>query len=214
MPLVASVDYAAKRIYLSVETADAVLDTLEIYQEVRALRRLNEPHRRYKPMIDAGGNIPKIPGVVYTQPYVRLLNGCRIVPHDSSHKITLIRDTFTDDGLAGRDCFDRTPLNPGTDVDIDVLVDKVEVRVVDGAGGGGLTPEQAEQIEATFYNARDTRNVLYERLITDFVDGKLKLYNQAGVVTHQGTIYHDIDGAEFADGTAPILRRDAMVPVP
>lgn len=130
MPVVASIDYTARLIYLSIDTVDADLDTLDVYKEVRALRRTVEGDRRWKAMIVAGGNVEKIVATTFTAPYVQLLFGCRIVPYDSSHKIRLIRDTFTDDGLAGRDCFDRTPLTAGVDVDIDVQVDAVEVRLV------------------------------------------------------------------------------------
>jgi hypothetical protein len=139
MAIVASVDYPNKRIYLSTQTADAALDTLDVYKEVRALRRTNEANRHYAPMIEAGGNVEKIVGQKYTQPYVRLLNGCRIVPCNVSHKIILIRDTFTDDGLAGRDCFDRSPLGAAIQVDIDVQIDAVEVRQVNVSGGNSFT---------------------------------------------------------------------------
>lgn len=139
MPVVASVDYAAKRIYLAAQTVDADLDTMDVYREVRALRRTTEAHRRYKPMIEAGGNIVKITGVSRTPTYVRLLYGCRIVPFNVSHRIRLIRDTFTDNGLAGRDCFDRTPLSVSTDVDIDVDFPEIEIREVTTSGSTGPT---------------------------------------------------------------------------
>lgn len=138
MPVVASIDYTARLIYLSIETVDADLDTLDVYREVRARRRTTEGDRRWRPMIIAGGNIEKIPGQTYTAPYVQLLYGCRIVPYDSSHRIRLIRDTFTDDGFSGRDCFDRGPLSPGVEVDVDVQVDAVEVREV--VTGGAADP--------------------------------------------------------------------------
>jgi hypothetical protein len=146
MTLVASVDYAAKRIYLTALTANTDLDTLAVYREVRALRRTNELHRDYRPMIEAGGNIPKIPSVSATPAYVRLLHGCRIVPWDSAHKLRLVRDTFTDDGLAGRDCFDRSSLAPSSKVDIDVDFPEVEIRTV--SGGSALTTAEAAKLDA------------------------------------------------------------------
>jgi len=139
MATVASVDYAAKRIYLAAATVDADLDTLAVYREVRALRRTNEAHRKYRPMIDAGGNITKITGTSYTPAYVRLLNGCRIVPYNVTHKIRLVRDTFTDSGLAGRDCFDRGPLSVSVEVDIDVDFPEIEIREVTTSGSTGPT---------------------------------------------------------------------------
>lgn len=69
---VASVDYPNKRIYLSAATVGVPLDTLDVYRDVRALRRVTEAHRAYRPMIVAGGNIQKTP-TTYTAPYVRML---------------------------------------------------------------------------------------------------------------------------------------------
>lgn len=139
MSTVASVDYAAKRIYLGALTVNADLDTLQVYRDVRALRRTTEAHRAYKPIIEAGGNITKIVGVSSTPAYVRLLYGCRIVPYNVSQKIKLVRDTFTDDGLAGRDCFDRTPLSASVEVDIDVDFPEVEIKQVVVSGSTGPT---------------------------------------------------------------------------
>ena len=141
MPLVASVDYPAKRIYLSAATADADLDTLVVYREVRALRRTTAAHRMYNPIIVAGGNLEKIAGVSYTPAYVQLLYGCRIVPYNGSHSIRLVRDTFTDDGFAGRDCFDRTPLGASVEVNIDVDFPEIEIREVTVGGSTGPTAE-------------------------------------------------------------------------
>ena len=145
MALVASVDYPNKRIYLSALTAGANLDTLAVYREVRALRRTNAAHRSFRPMIVAGGNIPKISGLTYTPAYVQLLYGCRIVPYNGSHTLRLVRDTFTDDGMAGRDCFDRTPLSPAVEVNIDVDFPEVEIRTVDV---NGVTGPSASDIAA------------------------------------------------------------------
>ncbi len=148
MPLVASVDYPNKRIYLSASTADADLDTLAVYREVRALRRTTDSHREFRPIIEAGGNIEKIAGVSYTPAYVRLLYGCRIVPYNGSHSLRLVRDTFTDDGFSGRDCFDRTPLSPSVEVNIDVDFPEIEIREVVISGSTG--PTAAEIADAVW----------------------------------------------------------------
>lgn len=134
MALVASVDYPNKRIYLSAATADTDLDTLDVYREVRALRRTTVAHRSFRPMIVAGGNIEKIVSVSYTPAYVQLLYGCRIVPFNASHSLRLVRDTFTDDGMSGRDCFDRTPLGATVEVNIDVDFPEIEIRTVAVSG--------------------------------------------------------------------------------
>lgn len=149
MATVASVDYVNRRIYLSADTVGVPLDTLDVYRDVRALRRVTEAHRRFKPMIVAGGNIGKT-ATTYTAPYVQLLYGCRIVPFDVAHSLLVIRDTFSDDGQAGVGCFDRSTV--ASEVDIDFSVDKVEVRTIDvsGGGGGGSAPT-AEQVAAAVW---------------------------------------------------------------
>lgn len=137
MALVSSVDYAARRIYLSAATAvsGATLDTLDVYREVLALRKSTAAHRRYLPIISATGNAPKITGLTYTAAAAKLLRGCRIVPYNGSHTLTLVRDTYTDDGFANADCFDLSPLSVGVEINIVVSFDKVEIReVATGAG--------------------------------------------------------------------------------
>ena len=144
---VASVAYGVTpRIYFD-ETAVGAqnFDTLNVYKGVRALRRTTAEHQKYRPVIVAGGNVAKTEEKS-TQPYVQLLHGCRMVPHDTSQSLRVIRDTFTDDGFEGRDCFDRTGLSPATVVDIDFDVDKVEIRTV--ATGGALTVDEKEQLDA------------------------------------------------------------------
>lgn len=142
MALVSSVDYVLKRIYLSSETVDTELDTLLVYKEVRALRRLNEDHRKFYPIIIGGGNVTKIPNVSATPAYVQLLHGCRIVPFKTmSHSLKLIRDTFTDDFKAGIECFDRTEVSETVAVDIDVDFPEIEIKYLAG-GASALTNEQ------------------------------------------------------------------------
>lgn len=138
MPLVAAVDYTAKRIYLSAESVGVSLDTLDVYREVRALRRTAEAHRAHRPMIIGGGGVRKT-AATFTQQYVQLLYGCRIVPYDAPQVLTLVRETFTDDDLVGAACFDRSGLT--SIVNIDVQVSPVEVREV-ATGGGSLTAAQ------------------------------------------------------------------------
>ena len=146
MSLVASVDYPNKRIYLSAATADTDLDTMAVYREVRALRRSTPAHQRFMPMIVAGGNIPKITGQTYTPSYVQLLHGCRLVPYNVSHTLRVVRDTFTDDGHAGRDCFDRTPLSASVEVNIDIAVQDVEIRTVATSGNAYTLAEIAAAV--------------------------------------------------------------------
>lgn len=157
MPLVASVNYATKRIYLSADTVGASIDTVDVYKEVRALRRTTEAHRAFKPIIIAGGNVEKIPGVSATPAYVQLLYGCRIIPYNTSHSLRLIRDTFTDDGFAGRDCFDRTPLSASVVVDIDVDIAEVEIRYISTGDAATIGVVQAALIGLGYTSSRATK---------------------------------------------------------
>ena len=142
MPLVASVNYTTKRITLSADTVGADVDTLDVYREVRELRRTTEAHRKFKPMIVAGGNVQKTV-TTFTPAYVQLLYGCRLVPYDTSHSLCLDRETFTDDGLTGKDCFDRSSLSATTAVDIDVNVIEIEFRLVPGVLSAGESAQLA-----------------------------------------------------------------------
>jgi len=148
MAVVSSVNYVTRRIYLSVATVGASIDTLDIYREVRALRRVTLAHQQFRPIIIAGGNITKITGVRSTPSYVQLLYGCRIVPYNTSHSLKVIRDTFTDDGSAGRDCFDRTPLSGTVSVDIDIDFPAVENRFISGGGSAPTAIQNAAAVWA------------------------------------------------------------------
>lgn len=137
MAVVASVNYTTKRIYLSAATVGVPLDTLDVYREIRARRVSNEDDRKFKPMIIGGGGIAKTPGV-FTQQYVQLLYGCRIVPYDTDHSLVVVRDTFTDDGVSGAACFDRSGVT--SNVDLDIQVSPVEVREVSTSGTTATDP--------------------------------------------------------------------------
>lgn len=127
MSTVDHVDYVNKRIYLSASTVGVPLDTLDVYRDVRALRATIDSHRKFQTMIVAGGNIQKTTSN-FTQPYVQLLHGCRIIPWDQTQSLVVVRDTFTDDGFSGVGCFDRAALTHL--VDIDIQVSPVEVRQI------------------------------------------------------------------------------------
>jgi hypothetical protein len=202
MPVVAAVDYVQKRIYLSVDTVNADLDTLDVYRECRERRRLNEGDRRFSPMIEAGGNIPKITGVSATPAYARLLGGARIVPYDSTHRLRVIRDTFTDDGFAGRDCFDRSGLTAGVEVDIDVDFPEIEIRFI--ASGSGLSTQQANDLTLI-------RRILQNKTITDPATGAMTVYSDDGSTPLLvAPIFKDAAGAAPYDGTTGVERREKL----
>jgi hypothetical protein len=113
---------------------------MDVYREVLALRKSTPAHRAYLPIISAGGNAPKITGSTYTAAAVKLLRGCRPVPYNGSHTLTLVRDTYTDDGFANADCFDLAPLSVGVEINIVVDFAKYEIREI--ATGSGPTAAQ------------------------------------------------------------------------
>lgn len=155
MALVDSVDYPNKRIYLGADSVGINLDTLDVYREVRAMRRTNVADRRYYRIIEAGGNIQKT-ATTFTPAYVQLLQGARLVPFDVSQNLCICRETFTDDGFQGKDVFDRTTLSPTTNVNIDVDVKEVEIRLVE-TGVSGLTAAESADLALI-----DTVNTLLE----------------------------------------------------
>jgi hypothetical protein len=142
MPLVATWDYPNRRIVLDPSTMDTDIDLLDVYREERTARKTTEAHRKFPMMTEALGGFDKIPGVSRFPSAVRMRLGARLVPHNASHSLRVIRDVFSDDGLAGRDCFDRTTLSVGAAVDIDMDFPEVEIRLVSTSGGSGSTPAQ------------------------------------------------------------------------
>ena len=139
MPFVAHIDPANRDIYLSVDTVGASIHPIDIYKEVRTLRRVTEALRQYMPFLAAKGNDPKGGGKA-TERYVILLNGARIIPYDVSHTLTVVGIIITDDGQEGIACFDRTPLSGTTRVDINYTPPQVEVITV--SGGSGLSNDE------------------------------------------------------------------------
>lgn len=137
MALVASTDYAAKRIYLTADSLLAPWLPIDVYKEVRAERRLNAAKQSFYPMIRAFGNEPAGPS--NTPRFTVLENGVRIVPFNASGT-QAVRGALisTSEGLAGADLFDRSTLSPGVDVDIDYQPPQVEIIEVNVGGGGAV----------------------------------------------------------------------------
>jgi hypothetical protein len=142
MPLVATWDYPNRRIVLDASTMNTDIDTLDVYREERAARRDTESYRKYPTMTEGLGGFVKVAGVSQFPAAFRLRLGARLVPYNASHSLRVTRDSFTDDGLVGRNCFDRTPLSVGVAVDIDIDFPEIEIRLVATGGGSGLTQQQ------------------------------------------------------------------------
>ena len=193
----ASVDYTNKRIYLDATTISGEFDTLDVYREVRALRRTNEDHRKFQPIIEAGGRI-QMTETTYTPAYVRLLYGCRIVPYDTSHVLDIIRTTFTDDNLIGDFCFDRSPLSPTVEFNTYYHPPEVEIRLIQ-TGGSALTQDEHDFLMSLVCEAR-MQDLLFNRSNTITGTGSSKRITgyKAGTVAGGGevdvTIEYDADG--------------------
>lgn len=150
MALVATIDGPNRDIYLSSNTVGVDIIPMNIYKEVRTLRRLNEDLRKYGMFISAFGNVDKGGGKA-TERYIQLNSGTRIIPYDVSHVLTITGIMITDDGQEGIACFDRTPLSGSTNVDINYIPPQVEIITV--IGGSGLSVAQSETLTELSQNS-------------------------------------------------------------
>lgn len=146
MPIIDSIDPATRRIYLHSDTVGVDLHPIDIYKEMRTLRRTDESLRKYNLFLGAAGNVSKGAGS-FTERYVVCLEGTRIVPFGVSQSLKVVGTIITDEGTSGRDCFDRLPLSEGVEVDIDYQPPQVEVIQVNT--GSGLSLEQEAWLQAT-----------------------------------------------------------------
>jgi len=126
MTVIASIDGPNRDIYLHADTVGASVHPIDIYKEMRTIRRTNESLRGYDVFLSAKGNDAK-GGGKFTERYVICNLGTRIIPFDTSHELTIIGTIITDDGQEGISCFDRVPLTPTTIVDINYVPPQVEV---------------------------------------------------------------------------------------
>lgn len=139
MTLIASIDGPTRRVYLHADTVGADIHPIDIYKEMRALRRNSESLRNFDLFMEAAGNVAK-GGGKFTERFVTLLLGTRIVPFDTSHEITITGTLITDDGQEGIAAFDRASLSPTTVVDINYVPPQVEV--IEVSSGSGLSVVQ------------------------------------------------------------------------
>lgn len=144
MTTIASIDGPTRRIFLHPDTVGATVHPLDIYQEVRLLRRTDESLRKFNNFMIMSGNVAK-GGGKFTERYATLLEGTRIVPYDTSQSLTINGTIITDDGQEGIACFDRAPLSPNTIVDINYVPPQVEIIVID-SGGSGITDQDKDDI--------------------------------------------------------------------
>lgn len=145
MGLIQSINGSTRRIYLSSETVGQSIHPIDIYKEYRTLRRTNESLRKYSSFMRADGNVIK-GGGKFTERYVTLLEGTKIVPYNVSHTLTITGTIITDDGQEGVFAFDRAPLSVNIFVDINYIPPQVEVIKVE-TGISGLTPTESQKLD-------------------------------------------------------------------
>ena len=142
MALIDHIDGPNRDIYLSASTVGATINPIDIYKEMRTLRKTNKELRKFDVFLTAYGHVSKSAGK-FTERYVMEMNGARIIPYDTSHTLTVTGTIITDDGQEGIDCFDRTPLSSTTIVDINYNPPQVEIIEVKT---GGLNEQDKNDI--------------------------------------------------------------------
>jgi len=136
MPLIDHIDGPNRDIYLHEDTLSMdTIHPIDIYKEMRTLRKNDEELRKYDVFLSAFGNIPKGP-IKATERYVMCNSGARIIPCGVvSHALTIIGTIITDDGQEGVACFDRSTLPGSIEVDINYTPKQVEVITVEVSTG-------------------------------------------------------------------------------
>ncbi len=145
MALIDHIDPATRRIYLSIDTVGASIHPIDLYKEVRALRKLDETLRPFDMFLQAFGNVEKT-STSATERYVVTYLGTKIVPYDTTHTLTIIGTVITGDGTSGVYCFDRSLLSVSTIVDINYIPPQVEVITV--SVGSGLSVAEHDKLFA------------------------------------------------------------------
>ena len=174
MAVIASVDSANRRIYLSAATVGVDLQPMDIYTEYRELRRTDESLRNFYPLVGSAGNVLKT-ATTYTERYVILKDGTRIVPYDTSHSLKVIGTVITDEGTSGIDVFDRSPLSVSVEVDVDYQPPQVEIIRVASSQASISESDIAALVSAMFSHTVEGTETFKEqmRLIRAEAAGKL-----------------------------------------
>ena len=164
--MISFIDGENRRIYLDDTTVDREIHPIDIYRELRTLRRTNEELQKFDMFMTYKGYEKKNPeGTKRTERIAVLLNGTKIVPFkDTSHNLTIIGTLISDDGLEGRYCFDRSLLSPGVLVDIDYVPPQVEVITIEIVSGSGLSLEEHNKLMA-LPNAEATADAVWNKEI-------------------------------------------------
>jgi len=149
MALIDHIDGPNRDIYLSIDTVNTSIHPIDIYKEMRVLRKNNEALRKYDVFLSAFGNVPK-GGGKYTERYVVENSGTRIIPYDSDHFLTITGTIITDDGGEGIVCFNREALSASTVVDLNYVPPQVEIITVNT--GSGVSSTDVDDIASAVWN--------------------------------------------------------------
>lgn len=208
MPLIDYIDPETRRVHLSADSVGVDIHPIDIYREARALRRTDENLRKYDLFMRAAGNLSKGSGK-YTERYVVLLNGTRIVPYNVSQTLNIVGTVITDAGQSGRDCFDRLGLSVGVEVDIDYQPPQVEVVQV--STGSGLQPSEQTQLATTTATVSALQDMLlsiYE--LHNFTEGSETTLTTTDIAnTIQAIFAHRIEGSETFNQAMALIRGEA-----
>lgn len=138
------IDGVNRRIYLHSDTVSAGLTSFEsFYREYRTMRETVPELQYFAPFLTAEGNVPLGRGK-FTPRYIKLLQGCRIVPYNTTHTLLVTFQVITDDEKNGIECFDRLPLSLTSRVDIDY--DYKGFETVQVATGSAMTTEEHNKL--------------------------------------------------------------------
>lgn len=190
MRVIDYIDGAARRIYLHPDTVGKEVHPMDIYKEVRTLRKTDESLRKYNMFLRGFGKVPK-GGGKFTERYVRCEEGTRIVPYDVTHQITITGTIITDDGQEGVACFDKSSLTITTSVDISYIPPQVEVITVNT--GSGLDTLQQNTLTSIYLALLGDR-------AQDILSGEIVVYEEDGVTPrHTLQAYKDDTESSLAD---------------
>ena len=159
MAQLASIDWENKLFYLHIDTVNNGFDAWEAVAEAKVVQQTHAANAQNYPLfLSRQGKQPKDnedPALAtkFTPRFVSVLEGWRGVPYDSEHRLDLLVEIISDEGLSDRDVFDRSSLT--NEVDIDAVYPQVEVLVINGTGGSGsFTSADRASLESARDHAR------------------------------------------------------------
>lgn len=149
MAIIDHIDPVNRRIYLSASSVGTTIHPIDIYKEYRTLRLNDETLRPFDGFMRADGNVSK-GGGKFTERYVTLLLGTRIVPFDTSQTLNITGTIITDDGFEGVLAFDKSSLSVNTSININYTPPQVEIIQVNT--GSGVSAQDKIDIAQQVWN--------------------------------------------------------------